>query len=336
MSKFETYDIYNRHRNFIDGAGVVTFTDTDGRLMALKPDVTLSIAAGAGDVESEKKVYYFESIFRRDRNGELKELPQTGIECIGGDSAYAVYEAVSLALRSLKAIGGETMLTVGNLDFAQSFPAFSVLSAAEKKQAVREIGAKNFHGLSELAARSGVAEAEVDALAAAVSLTGGAEEVLERARLLAKNEAGRLALADTAALFAALSAAGLGQSVNLDFSLTNDLSYYNGIVFQGYVRGLPRAVLSGGQYDNMMRRLGKSMPAVGFALQLGELARIFVSEAETDCDVLLEYGDAPLCEVIRASDKLVEKGLRVRCVKTDPGGIRYTEKTVLSAGKGRA
>ena len=43
MGKFEEYDLYVRNKDFLVSDGVITFTDTDGRLMALQPDVRLSI-----------------------------------------------------------------------------------------------------------------------------------------------------------------------------------------------------------------------------------------------------------------------------------------------------
>ena len=43
MSKFEEYDLYSKNKDFLVSDGVITFNDTDGKLLALKPDVTLSI-----------------------------------------------------------------------------------------------------------------------------------------------------------------------------------------------------------------------------------------------------------------------------------------------------
>ena len=43
VSKFEEYDLYMRNKSFLADENILTFTDTDGRLMALKPDITLSI-----------------------------------------------------------------------------------------------------------------------------------------------------------------------------------------------------------------------------------------------------------------------------------------------------
>ena len=43
MSKFEEYDLYVRNKDFLISDRVITFNDTNGKLLALKPDVTLSI-----------------------------------------------------------------------------------------------------------------------------------------------------------------------------------------------------------------------------------------------------------------------------------------------------
>ena len=47
MSKFEEYDLYLENKSFLPSQQVITFTDLSGKLMALKPDVTLSIAKNA-------------------------------------------------------------------------------------------------------------------------------------------------------------------------------------------------------------------------------------------------------------------------------------------------
>ena len=88
MSKFEEYDLYVRNKDFLVGDGVITFTDTDGKLMALKPDVTLSIVKNSKDGVMQK-VYYNENVYRISRSTHtFKEIMQTGLECIGDIDAY--------------------------------------------------------------------------------------------------------------------------------------------------------------------------------------------------------------------------------------------------------
>ena len=68
MSKFEEYDLYVRNKNFLVSDNIITFTDTDGKLMALKPDVTLSIIKNTKDEsDSVQKVYYNENVYRVSR-----------------------------------------------------------------------------------------------------------------------------------------------------------------------------------------------------------------------------------------------------------------------------
>ena len=67
----------------------------------------------------------------------------------------------------------------------------------------------------------------------------------------------------------------LRSMIRIDFSLTGNSRYYNGIIFQGYVQGVPQRVLAGGQYDRMMERMGRRSKACGFALYLNLLERMF-------------------------------------------------------------
>ena len=84
MSKFEEYDLYVRNKDFLISDSIITFTDTNGKLLALKPDVTLSIIKNTDDSAGVKKVYYNENVYRVSKGTHLyKEIMQVGIECIG-------------------------------------------------------------------------------------------------------------------------------------------------------------------------------------------------------------------------------------------------------------
>ena len=85
MSKFEEYDLYARNKDFLVSDNVITFTDTTGKLLALKPDVTLSIIKGDKDnPETTKKVFYNENVYRVSKgSGSFQETMQTGVECFG-------------------------------------------------------------------------------------------------------------------------------------------------------------------------------------------------------------------------------------------------------------
>lgn len=279
MSKFEPYEMYQNNRDFIGSDSFISFTDGRGRLMALKPDVTLSIA-NALNGNQEKKVYYLESVFRKE-HGEYREIYQAGVEHIGGTGADVEAEMVKLAVKALEETGKDFVLSVGDLGFLGGFKALKNLPPQKQKNALSLIGAKNRHELDAYLAEHGIAAADRAELSAAAFLSGGFDEVLALAKKLKIGEESAAALKRLGLLHSTLQKDGLTDRVRLDFSLTLDLSYYNGIVFQGYVAGCSGAVLSGGRYDNLMTKLGKrDCPAVGFALRLSD---VFAAKGGETC-----------------------------------------------------
>ncbi|WP_443722116.1 ATP phosphoribosyltransferase regulatory subunit [Ruthenibacterium lactatiformans] len=270
MSNFEAYDLYRENKNFLESEGIITFTDASGRLMALKPDVTMSIVKHTKPDAVSSKLYYVENVFRlAPQSGEYREISQMGLEFIGGQGGYAEAEAVELAVRSLAAIGPQSVLDVGHMGFITSL--LDVLGVREEARAAAldALRAKNAHTLRAIAAESGCTEEEAGQLAALAALAGPFPETLDAARALVAAPGMADACGELQSLYDALEAVDAADTLRLDFSTLNDIDYYNGVVFKGYVRGVPRAVLAGGRYDNLMRRFGKPQPAVGFALYLG-------------------------------------------------------------------
>jgi ATP phosphoribosyltransferase regulatory subunit len=118
--------------------------------------------------------------------------------------------------------------------------------------------------------------------------------------------------------------------IRLDFSVVNDPAYYNGLIFQGYVGGIPERVIAGGQYDLLMRKMGRSSRAVGFAVYLDTLERLEEPGAP-DADVLLIYPEsAGASTVFRAVRALQAQGLTVSAQKTRPEKRRFARTAILT------
>ena len=111
MSRFEEYDLYARNKDFLVSGNIITFTDTDGKLMALKPDVTLSIVRSIKDQNGTvSRICYGENVYRvSDRSGTFREIMQTGLECIGDVGLLELSEVVTLAQMSLSSISNESI-----------------------------------------------------------------------------------------------------------------------------------------------------------------------------------------------------------------------------------
>ena len=289
MGRFEEYGLYQENRRFLSSEQVITFTDLDGRLLALKPDVTLSIAKNA-QVEPGGcgRYYYMENVYRPSQESHtFREISQMGLECIGAVDDGATAQAVSLALRSLALTERDFVLEISHMGFVTGL--FDAVGAGEtvRPKLLTCIRDKNCHELQKTAAAAGLSRQGTDALCRLGQLAGPWEQVLAAAEPLALNAAMGDALAELRTLCQALDQTDGTANVKLDLSLVNDMEYYNGLVLQGYLAGLPRAVLKGGQYDPLAEQFRPGARAIGFALYLDELDRLADVPAETGETVML-------------------------------------------------
>jgi len=253
MSRFEEYELYARNKAFLPSGDILTFTDISGKLMALRPDVTLSIVKNAINDGKLKKLYYNENIYRSDGT-EYKEQMQVGLECIGELDAEKVNEVLMLARQSLDIIadGRKTHLDI-----------FHTEKKAEK----------------------------------------------------------------------------------------NDLTYYDDLTFRGYIEGIPVKVLSGGRYDELLRKFGKNGGAIGFAVYLNLLEKRVPAETGTNSGALnvalpkgrlgekayeiFERSGYECPEIKKESRKLVfespENGMRYFWVKPSDVAV-YVERGAADIG----
>jgi len=287
MGRFEEYGLYQQNRRFLASDQVITFTDLDGRLLALKPDVTLSIAKNAQYEEGGcGRFYYAENVYRPSQESHtFQEISQMGLECVGAVDGEVTAQAVSLAWRSLALTGRDFVLEASHMGFVAGL--LDAVGAPEdaRPRLLACVRDRNLHELKAAAAKAGLSRQGTDALCRLDALAGDWETVLAQAEPIALNAAMGAALTELRTLCAALEAQG--QSVRLDLSLVNDMDYYNGLVLQGYVAGLPRAVLRGGRYDPLAERFRPGARAVGFALYLDELDRLGDAAPEAEAGTML-------------------------------------------------
>ena len=275
MGRFEEYGLYQENRRFLPSEQVITFTDLDGRLLALKPDVTLSVAKNAQVEEGTcGRFYYSENVYRPSQESHtFKEINQMGLECIGAVDGAVTAQTVRLAVESLALLERPFVLEVSHMGFVTGLLDAVGAPESDRGRLLACIRDKNCHELRKTAASAGLSRHGADALCRLGSLAGPWREVLAQAEPLAFNAAMGDALGELRALFENLEAQGMAGQVKLELSLVNDMEYYNGLVLQGYLEGIPRAVLKGGQYDPLAAQFRPGARAVGFALYLDELDR---------------------------------------------------------------
>ena len=276
MATFEDYDLCVRNRDFLTGDRFITFTDAGGRLMALKPDITLSVIRSGDDKPGiRQKLCYNENVFRPDRgSGAFREIPQAGLECTGDLTEADIFEVVTLAAKSLSLISDESLLDLSHLGLLGALLDGISPDGELRREVARCIATKNTHDLALICRLQGIGGSRLDEIVFLAGLYGPLGEVLPRLEPYCESPAAVAAFAMLARLSKALEGEGLAEKVRFNFAVINDMNYYNGIVFRGFVRGISEGILSGGQYDPLMRRMGRQSGGIGFALRLDLLEEL--------------------------------------------------------------
>lgn len=331
MNKFEEYDLYARNKDFLISDSIITFTDTNGKLMALKPDVTLSIIKNSKDEpETIQKVYYNENVYRIAKGtNTYKEIMQVGLECFGDIDNYSICEVLTLACKSLKTISNDCVIDISCLNIITSLcDSFDIPSYA-KKDILKFISEKNTHELNSLCKNLEITDTNIEILKKLVNINGKPEEVLDELYDLLKDIID-ISIVDDFALIIKSLDDEYKKMINIDFSVVSDTHFYNGIVFKGFINGIPTSVLSGGQYDKLLKKMKLKSKAIGFAVYLDVLERLENNSKEYDVDVLVLYDDSiNLSEISTKVSDITKSGKTVFACKAIPKDIKYNELVVL-------
>lgn len=278
MSKFEEYDLYSANKEILVSEGVITFNDTDGRLLALKPDVTLSIIKNSlAENKKVEKLYYNENVYRiSDDSHSYKEIMQTGVECIGDIDECHIKEVVLLAAESLDAICDDYKLCISDVSLVEGVLRDNGIENALYSRVIAALEDKNFQALEGLL--------DGDKLSVVSKLFSAGKtnaEIIEDVKSVAKSEDTFCKVENLGRILKALDSAFEGRAT-LDFSVTSANGYYSGVIFKGYINGIASKVLSGGQYDKLLKKMGKNASAIGFAVYLDTLDRRMDTDEKGD------------------------------------------------------
>lgn len=334
MSKFEEYELYIRNKDFLVSDRIITFNDTNGKLMALKPDVTLSIIKNGEDFTGFKqKVFYNENVYRiSESTKHFKEIMQSGIECIGDIDLYDVFETISLAVQSLEKIsdGNKFVLEISHLGILLS--VLREVSDDEYfiEKATGFISEKNAHDLKKLCDENGIGNDNFKKLCVFINSYGDRKKVLADLKEICQGKTKKY-YDEFYEISQMIDDSELSENIIFDFSVVNDMNYYDSIVFKGFLEGICDGVLSGGRYDRLMEKMGRKSGAAGFAVYIDLLEQLKGKNTGYDADVLLVYDENTDVKTVKeAVEKYVREGKTVSAQKTDKPLVRCRDIVYLS------
>ncbi len=281
---FEYFDVFRKEIGTIPSKDLYKFFDKDGNTLALRPDITPSIARVAATLFKDEtlpvRLCYTGNTFINHSNyqGRLRETTQMGAELMGDSTVEADAEMLALVIESLLTIGlKEFQLSVGNVDFFQSLIEDACLDEDAEERVRELINNRNFFGVEEFLDSIQVKRSSKEAFAALNDLVGGVS-ILSQAKNIAPNSKGVKAVRRLEKIYDTLKLYGVEKLITFDLSMSGTYGYYSGIIFRCYTFGTGDAIVKGGRYDHLTEKFGKESPAIGFAIVVDELMNALVRQ----------------------------------------------------------
>ena len=341
LPSFEEYDLYNENKDFID-RNVLTVMSPNGKLLALRPDITLSVAKKVSKDQSLKysKIYYQENTYNLTKYVGYEEDEQLGIELIGKESTFLDFEIINLAVESLDIINKKSMIVLSHAGFISSVFENFDLEYEIKEEILDCINRKNSHDIQKiLKSNEHISENVKKLIYKIPELSGNLENIEKELLKYEINGNTKKILSELKQLNSLLMKFYKKSKIIFDFSVVKNLNYYNGIILQGYIEGFPNVILTGGRYDKLFEKFGVDTGAVGFAILTDGLKGYYKDTDKKDFEVLIAYDDSDFEKLVEIVNDFQKKGLRVRTENIENLGkkdfeiFNFDEKYVFQNGE---
>lgn len=317
----EFYDVFAVENDVMSQEMMFKFFDQQGRILVLRPDATVPVARLAAtklkDAEYPLKVSYIGNAFRYNElgGGKQKEFSQAGVEILGVSTPEADAEIIASAISAIRTCGIESFqIDIGQVEFFKGLMEETGLSEQDIEQMRVLIDSKDFLGIEEMVKGHSIRE-DLKELIFGLPGLFGSVDVIDRVEKVTTNRRSLKALENLRQVLSILEDYGLEKFVSVDLGMVQSLNYYTGIIFRGFTYGIGFPVLSGGRYDTLVDKFGKSCPATGFSLGINmammALERQKVTYEKQEVDSLICYGADGRKTAFKICEELRKQGLSV-------------------------
>lgn len=260
------------------------FTDNDGRLLTLRPDITSSVARAAATLLADRprplRLCYAAPVFKQQHQSPAewrREHTQLGCELIGAADAQADLEILRLATEILTQVGLQDSfcITINSVEIFNGLAEQCSCNVTEREELRRLIDSRDGSELDAFLRLQPVDAVARHAFTQLIRLNGK-QEVLDEARSFITNSRSTAALDSLNQLWGEIESLGLTSSFEIDLADVSSLDYYTGLSFKIFVKGAGSRVGRGGRYDSLISNFGSDEPAIGFVLNLDALTEVLL------------------------------------------------------------
>lgn len=288
---FEFFDIFSEQRGTVAAKNMYRFFDREGNMLALRPDITPSIARCVSkyykDEELPIRFCYSGNTFINNTSyqGKLKEMTQVGAELINDDTSDADAEMIAVTIECLLECGiRELQIEVGHADFFNGIVEEGKFTDTEKEELRNLIMQKNMFGVEQMIQEKNITGNLKELFLKLPEMFGNLEN-LSYARTLTTNEKALHAIHRLEKLYAILKTYELNSYVTFDLGMLSSYNYYTGIIYKAYTYGTGEPIAKGGRYGTLTEQFGKKAPAIGLAI---EVDQVMMALSRQKIDVLKE------------------------------------------------
>lgn len=314
----EFYDVFAFQSRPIDEEKMYKFFDEKGRIIVLRPDMTIPLARVIGTQrwDTPLKVTYSGNVFRANEShsGKYNEIVQSGIEVIGIDNVRAEIECVISVIQALQKLNVQSFtIEIGQVQLYKCIVKKLSIHDEEERVLRTYIESKNYAALSNF-----IGEKKLDRCDETVRLLEklprlfGNLEVIEEAEKLASSNEMKMAIARVKEMYETIETLGYGSYISIDLGMIQHLDYYTGVIFKGYIYEIGEEIVSGGRYDELIGNFGEMLPAVGLAVQVNQIVKALQEQQEpyerNQIDIVIHYELNRLAEAERLRNLLRKDG----------------------------
>lgn len=273
------------------------FFDAAGKLLALRPDVTMQVArmctTRLHGQSGPFRFRYKHRVFREASvESSSREFTQLGAEVIGAAGGDVDAELVTLFAQSLEASGlKQFTIALGTAGVLRALLKAIPADGDWKNQALKAYQNSDFVELDRLISLIDSDTPYAKAIGRLPRIFGGLDAIAQARALLSPLGCDD-GLDELEAVYQQMAAQGRENMLLVDFSMMRSFNYYTGLVFEVYAPGLGEMIGSGGRYDTMLAAYdGTPRPSAGFAFSLEQ---VMAALALQDNQALQREADRPL------------------------------------------
>jgi len=332
----EFYDVFSTDIESFPQETMVKFFDQKGRILVLRPDITVPVARITAtknrDVQLPIKYSYIGNVFRFNEvgGGRQNEFTQVGVELLGDSSSESDAEIIALAINTLKAAGLENFqIDIGQVEFFNGLAEEAGLSEEDISKISKLIDRKDYVGVEEIVNQYNM-PAEIKELILKLPGLFGSLDVIEMLKKITKNKRSLAALENIEEVISILGDYGLTKYISIDLGMLKGPDYDTGIIFRGFTSGVGFPILSGGRYDSLTSTFGKDCPAIGFSIGVNmlmmALGKTLLAKDRPGVDSLICYKKANRKMAIEIAETLRKQDMNIETMLVSEGiekGIEY-------------